>query len=31
MDNAFRYIETAPLELEAAYPYKAVEGTCSYD
>ena len=30
MDNAFRYIETAPLELEADYPYKAVQGTCEY-
>jgi len=30
MDYAFKYIETAPLELEANYPYKGVSGTCSY-
>jgi len=31
MDYAFTYIETAPLELEADYPYKGVDGTCSYE
>jgi cathepsin L len=31
MDNAFKYIETAPLMLEADYAYKAVAGTCAYD
>jgi len=30
MDYAFKYIETNPLELEAAYPYKGYEATCSY-
>lgn len=30
MDNAFQYIETKPLELEADYPYTALDGTCSY-
>jgi C1A family cysteine protease len=28
MDLAFRYIEKNPLETEAAYPYKGVDGTC---
>jgi C1A family cysteine protease len=31
MDYAFKYIETAPLELEANYPYKGVAGKCSYE
>jgi len=30
MDYAFKYIESNPLELESAYPYKAYEQTCSY-
>jgi len=30
MDYAFKYIETAPLETESDYPYKGVDGTCSY-
>merc|ERR1712224_1121786 len=30
MDNAFKYIETAPLELESEYPYTARDGTCHY-
>jgi len=30
MDNAFKYIETAPLELEADYSYTARDGTCKY-
>merc|ERR1712100_583479 len=30
MDYAFQYIETAPLEQESDYPYKGVDGTCSY-
>lgn len=30
MDNAFKYIEKYPLELEADYPYTARDGTCSY-
>jgi len=30
MDYAFKYIETAPLMTEANYPYKGVDGTCSY-
>jgi cathepsin L len=31
MDYAFQYIETAPLETEADYGYKGVDGTCSYE
>lgn len=31
MDNAFTYLESALLETEAAYPYKAVDGTCKYN
>ena len=31
MDNAFKYIETAPLELEADYAYTARDGSCKYD
>ena len=31
MDNAFKYIETAPLELESDYPYTARQGSCNYD
>ena len=31
MDNAFKYIETAPLELESDYPYTARQGSCKYD
>merc|ERR1719198_627058 len=31
MDYAFKYIETAPLELESSYPYKGKDGTCSYE
>ena len=30
MDNAFKYIETASLELEADYGYTARDGSCSY-
>jgi len=30
MDNAFKYIEKSPLELESSYPYKARDGSCSY-
>jgi C1A family cysteine protease len=30
MDYAFKYIETAPLELEGTYPYKGKDGTCEY-
>ena len=30
MDYAFRYIETAPLELEDTYPYKGKDGSCEY-
>merc|ERR1712010_59770 len=30
MDYAFKYIETAPLMLEAEYPYKAKKGSCEY-
>jgi cathepsin L len=30
MDNAFKYIEKSPLELENSYPYKARDGSCSY-
>jgi len=29
MDNAFKYIEQAPLALEADYPYTARTGTCN--
>ena len=28
MDNAFKYIEQAPLETESEYPYTARDGTC---
>lgn len=31
MDNAFTYLESAKLETEAAYPYKGVDGSCSYN
>merc|ERR1711988_1868922 len=31
MDYAFKYIETAPLMLEDAYPYTARQGTCEYE
>ena len=31
MDDAFKYIETNPLELEGDYTYTAKDGTCSYD
>jgi len=31
MDYAFEYIKTSPLELEASYPYTAIDGSCSYD
>jgi Papain family cysteine protease len=31
MDNAFTYIEGAPLETEDDYPYTAMDGDCSYD
>lgn len=31
MDNAFRYIETNPLELESEYPYTARDGSCKYE
>jgi cathepsin L len=30
MDYAFKYIETAPLELEADYAYHAKKGKCKY-
>lgn len=30
MDYAFRYVETAPLMTESAYPYTARQGTCQY-
>jgi len=30
MDNAFRYIESHPLETEAEYGYHARQGSCSY-
>merc|ERR1712167_394156 len=30
MDNAFKYIEGAPRELESDYPYTARNGKCSY-
>lgn len=29
MDDAFTYLETAGSELESAYPYKGVDGTCA--
>jgi len=31
MDNAFKYIEKNPLELESDYPYTAQDGSCHYD
>ena len=31
MDYAFRYVEKYPLETEADYPYKGVDGKCAYD
>ena len=31
MDNAFRYLESYRLEIEANYPYTAQDGTCKYD
>jgi cathepsin L len=31
MDNAFKYIMKAPLELESDYAYTARDGTCHYD
>jgi C1A family cysteine protease len=31
MDFAFKYIETAPLELESEYPYKAKKEKCEYE
>ena len=30
MDNAFKYIESNPLELENDYPYTGVDGRCQY-
>merc|ERR1712238_601187 len=30
MDYAFQYVETAPLMLEAAYPYTGRQATCQY-
>jgi cathepsin L len=30
MDNAFKYIEGKPLELESNYPYTARDGSCKY-
>ena len=30
MDNAFKYIEGAPLETESDYPYTARDGSCHY-
>ena len=30
MDNAFRYIETAPLDVEDVYAYTGIEGKCAY-
>merc|ERR1711988_872050 len=31
MDYAFKYIETAPLELESEYPYHAKKSKCKYE
>jgi cathepsin L len=31
MDNAFKYIENAALELEASYPYTGRDGSCHYE
>jgi hypothetical protein len=31
MDLAFTYVETNPLELSTDYPYKAANGSCSYN
>lgn len=31
MDYAFKYTEKNPLETENDYPYRGVDGTCSYD
>jgi len=31
MDLAFTYVETHPLELSSNYPYKAVDGSCTYN
>jgi len=31
MDNAFKYIESNPLETEGDYPYTARKGNCDYD
>jgi C1A family cysteine protease len=31
MDLAFKYVETSPLELSSDYPYKAADGTCSFN
>ena len=31
MDTAFQYIQTAPLMLEADYPYTAKDGHCTYE
>lgn len=31
MDLAFTYVTTSPLELSTDYPYKAADGTCSYN
>jgi len=30
MDNAFKYTEKFGCELESVYPYKGVDGTCTY-
>lgn len=30
MDNAFKYVEKSPLELESDYAYTARQGTCKY-
>ena len=30
MDSAFKYVETAPHELESEYAYTARDGSCSY-
>jgi len=31
MTYAFEYVEANGIELEATYPYTAVDGTCAYN
>ena len=31
MDYAFKYAESSPLETESDYPYRGVDGQCSYE